>query len=312
MQHPFRKILVLQLLVLALAVLAFERWIDSLPDRTELGSRAARIDLKRISLPLEAGPLRLAGAWELASEDPRFGGISALALDGGQLLALTDSGALIAFAKPGRQPLSAVIRELPGGPGDPRFKSARDSEALAPDPAGRGWWVAFENWNEIWLFDRQLRRGLTRIELGRGRWFRNEGIEGLAPAARSLLAFPERGDAILDLLTNRPREYPIFGDQGRIADATTLPDGRLAVIRRRPGPLGFSNSLGILERSGAGYRYAGAVDLPVLPLDNVEAVAAEPLANGSTRLWMMTDDNYHAPLRTLLFAYDLPPQRQPD
>jgi hypothetical protein len=108
------------------------------------------------------------------------------------------------------------------------------------------------------------------------------------------------------------QEFRIVEPRGRISDAIALSGGRLAVIQRRPGPLGFRNALGILERSGAGYRYIASIDLPVSPLDNVEALAAERLANGATRLWMMTDDNYHPPLRTLLFAYDLPPGRPAD
>jgi hypothetical protein len=61
---------------------------------------------------------------------------------------------------------------------------------------------------------------------------------------------------------------------------------------------------------GEGWRTAASIRLPVSPIDNVEGVAAERLPNGTTRLWMMTDDNFHAPLRTLLIAYDLPPGRQ--
>ena len=37
------------------------------------------------------------GAWRLTPSDPRFGGLSALAIDGGELLALTDSGVVAAL-----------------------------------------------------------------------------------------------------------------------------------------------------------------------------------------------------------------------
>ena len=312
-QPMFRKTLFFQLLVLALAVVAFEDWMDGLADREELGPRVAQIHLRPILLPQRAGPLRLAGAWKLISTDPRFGGISALAVDGGQLLAVTDAGALVSFAKPGRTAvLPAMIRELPDGPGDPRFKSSRDAESLARDPASRGWWVGFENRHSVWLFDRQFQRALAKIELGSGRWHRNGGIEGLAPLGRSLLGFPERGDQVVELLPSPERTLPIDGTNGRISDATVLGIGRIAVIRRSPGPLGFSNSLAFLERKGERWRYASRIRLPVSPLDNVEGLAAEKLPGGATRLWMMTDDNFHAPLRTLLLAYDLPPGRQAD
>ena len=312
MQPAFRKIFILQLLALALLVVAFEDWMDRLPDRKELGPRTAQVRFAPISLPREAGPLRLAGAWKLTSEDPRFGGFSALAVDRGRFLALSDAGAFAIFTKPAGPSVHAMIRELPDGPGDSRFKSSRDSESLARDPAGRGWWVGFENRHSLWLFDHGFRRAHAKVELGRGRWHRNGGIEGLATDGRALLAFPERGDTIARLFGGATRQFQIAEPRGRISDAIALSEGRLAVIQRRPGPLGFRNALGILERSGSGYRYVAWVRLPVSPLDNVEALAAERLPSGATRLWMMTDDNYHAPLRTLLLAYDLPPERPAD
>ena len=308
MQPAFRKIFVVQALALTLAVVAFEDWMDQLPDREELGPRAAQLRLEPISLPRAAGPLRLAGAWQVTSNDPRFGGVSALAVERGRLIALTDAGALVQFAKPDGLSVTATIRELPDGPGDPRFKRSRDSESLVRDPAGRGWWVGFENRHSLWLFDPGFTRALARVELGHGRWHRNGGVEGLAVGRRTLLAVPERGDTVVRLPGNA--ELRIAAPRGRISDAIALPGGRLAVIQRGPGPLGFRNALGILDRAGPGYRYVAWIRLPVSPLDNVEALAAEPLAGGTTRLWMMTDDNYHAPLRTLLFAYDLPPQRK--
>ncbi|MFL6773674.1 MAG: esterase-like activity of phytase family protein, partial [Sphingomicrobium sp.] len=132
-----------------------------MPDRTELGPRSARLALEPVRLdPRGFAPLHLAGAWRLTSDDPRFGGISALALDGGSLLALSDSGVLVRFAKLEGSTVSAAIRELPDGPGDPRFKSRRDSEAIVRDASGRGWWVAFENRNELWLYDGGFARPL--------------------------------------------------------------------------------------------------------------------------------------------------------
>ena len=47
------------------------------------------------------------------------------------------------------------------------------------------------------------------------------------------------------------------------------------------------------------------MNLNVSPLDNAEAMAAERLPDGRTRLWIMTDDNFTRPFRTLLIALDL-------
>src|SRR5512141_2459047 len=83
------------------AVLLTHRWLASFPNREELGWRSAEVEFRAVPLDGPAfAPLRLAGAWKLTSNDPRFGGISALAIDRGRLLALTDSGVLIRF-RPG-------------------------------------------------------------------------------------------------------------------------------------------------------------------------------------------------------------------
>jgi hypothetical protein len=44
-------------------------------------------------------------------------------------------------------------------------------------------------------------------------------------------------------------------------------------------------------------------------LTNLEGLAAEAQPDGSTRLWIISDDNFVRPLRTLLLAVDLPPKR---
>jgi hypothetical protein len=74
--------------------------------------------------------------------------------------------------------------------------------------------------------------------------------------------------------------------------------------------LGFRNTLVALEKSGSAYRFGRRIALPLGPLDNVEATAVERRAGGAVRLWLMTDDNFQRPLRTLLIALDWPPPRQ--
>ncbi len=194
MQPKFRmRDLACGLLLLA-AIGLFDRWLAWVPNRDELGWRTARIAFGPVHLNEAFAPFRLAGAWKLTSDDPRFGGISALAVDRGALLALTDSGALVRFRPPHPR---AEIGELPDGPGSGRFKRNRDSEALLRDPAGRGWWVAFENWHELWLYDPAFARALQRIELGNRGWRSNRGVEAIAPEGGALLLFPERGDSLL-------------------------------------------------------------------------------------------------------------------
>ena len=307
MQHPFRKSEFLQLLILCTIVVLFGRWVARLPDRVELGPRLTRLEFTPVDLKADGfAPLRLAGAWKVASKDPRVGGVSALAVSDEDLLALTDSGAVIRFAKPSRKVGTGFVRELPGGPGDPAYKSRRDSEALVRDPLGRGWWVSFENRNELWLFDHWFARTLRRVELGRDRWRRNRGVEAIAAEGAGLILLPEPGDTVLRVSGSSARTFPIENAAGRISDAARLPSGELLILNRRLTPLGFANSLALLERTRSGFRYSRRFALAIGPIDNVEAVAPELLPDGRTRLWLMTDDNFKRPLRTLLIAVDMP------
>jgi hypothetical protein len=256
--------------------------------------------------------LQLAGAWKLTSDDKRFGGISALAIDRGQLLALSDSGVLVRFNPPsaarGPGPWTepARIGELPSGPGEGRFKRNRDSEALLRDPGGRGWWVVFENRHGLWLYDPDFLHALGFASLRRYGWRPNKGAEGIAAQGRELLLFPENGTGLIRFDGSHLRLLPIGHARGDISDAAALGPGQDIASERRQTPLGFRNALVALENTGSTYRFGRRIALPLGPVDNLEAVAVEPLPNGQLRLWLMTDDNLQPPLRTLLIALDGP------
>ncbi|HEV2043922.1 MAG TPA: esterase-like activity of phytase family protein, partial [Sphingomicrobium sp.] len=157
------------------------RWyVANLPDREVRADATAEVRFEPVKFDADAAaPLRIAGALRLTSTEPRLGGVSALAVDGDALLALTDSGVVIRFPKPTRERHIAAFHDLPDGPGSVRFKAGRDSEALTRDARGRGWWVAFENRHAVWLFDRDFARVERRIGLGRLGWRDNKGAEGM-------------------------------------------------------------------------------------------------------------------------------------
>jgi hypothetical protein len=308
MQPKFRNRQLAGTLLLLAAIALFDAWLASFPNRQELGWRAAEIEFQPVSLAAAGfAPLRLAEAWRLTSTDPRFGGVSSLAIDGEELVALTDAAALIRF-RPGCN--DARIGELPDGPGPGGFKRNRDSEALVRDSLGRGWWVTFENRHGLWLFDRGFRGALQRIDLGGRGWAANRGIEGLATDGDALLLFHEDGDRLLRVTGTQVRSFPIAGARGPISDAAAIGPGRYLAVERRVTPFGFRNALVSLEKADDGYRFGRRVALPVGPLDNVEAIAVERRAGGALRLWLMTDDNFQRPFRTLLIALDWPPPRQ--
>jgi hypothetical protein len=224
------------------------------------------------------------------------------------LIALTDAGAVIRFPRPSGRPMTAEITDVPNGPGRPGFKRHRDIEALTRDPAGRGWWAAFENHNQLWLYDRNFSRAIERLDFGRRRWPRNKGIEAMLAEPGGILLLPEAGNEVVRVTGGTMRRSPLANRFGRLSEAVRLPDGRILALARRLGLGGFHNALVPLL---PGDRLGRPIALGLGPFDNAEALAAEPVAGG-TRLWLMTDDNFTWPMRTLLVALDFPsaPQSQ--
>jgi hypothetical protein len=293
--------------LLAAAILNFAELYRQIPNRTELGPREVPIRFDPVRFdPGGFGGLKLAGAWRLSAPDPRFGGLSAITVDKGGLLALSDSGVVVRFPKPGEARPMARIDELPDGPGDPGFKRNRDSESLARDRQGRGWWVGFEKSNRLWLFDSRFERVLERARIDRG-WPRT-GFEAIAQsdrADRGMLLFPESGGKVLAASAGHSQWLPL--PAGPVSDATTLADGSLLIVERGLTLFSFHNRLVQLRRNGNAYAAARSIPLGVGRFDNVEGVAVERVAGGAPRVWLITDDGHAWPQRTVLIALDWPP-----
>ncbi len=277
LQPRFRKTFIFRYLLLAGLILGFAALID-VPGRSHLGP-PQRIALKaeRIALPrLATVGARLAGAWSLRAADRRFGGLSGLASDGRQLVAVTDSGSVLRFDVPTAADSRVTLRDLPAVAGAADLKVGRDSEAILRDPSGRGWWVAFEQKHALLLYDRDFTRLIERRPLAGASLAPNRGVEAIyADVEGALVALPESSGA---------------------TDAVRLADGRLLLIERTIGFRGLSSRI-----IGPGIDLA----LPLGTLDNPEGIAATPLPKGGTRLWIVTDDDFQARRRTLLFAIDL-------
>ena len=302
LQPMFRKLNLFSYLALAVGVLAVHIWLRAVPNRQDLPDVLAPVRFMPVEFdPAAFSPLRLAGAWRVEVGDPRFGGVSALAIHRGELLALTDSGTVVRFPMPG-VPGRAFVHDLPDGPGNTRFKRHRDGEALARDPAGRGWLVAFEQWHQLWLYDPGFRRTLGRIDLGAGRWPVNRGVEAMVTDGSRILLFPEGGEEMLALRGGRARSRALSHRFGSIADAALLADGRLLLVTRKAGLAGLAKHLVAMDRQGA-LRPLARLDLGAT--GNIEAIAAEPRARG-TRLWLMTDNDFRPRAPSLLVALDVP------
>jgi hypothetical protein len=304
-QRRFRNVAASALIFLAILPLAGSSRYEG-PNRSPAPAALADLKYELVSLRgTEAGPLRIAGAWRVEVNEPRFAGVSALAVGPAGLLALTDSGVLVDLPKPGSRAV-ARLRDLPTGPGTPFFKRNRDSESLARDVDRNGWWVGFENRHSLWFYDRAVRRGRQVASLSEQKWRVNKGVEGLVLSRRQPLLLPEPGSDVLFRTADGWTNAPFAGGKGEIADAIRVPDGRVLVTVRSVGLTGIRNRLGWLVRTTRGYRLDAIATLPLGPFDNVEGLAAEQLPDGRTRIWAITDNDGWR--RTLLIALDLPNQ----
>ena len=267
------------------------------------------------------GRLAFLGAWALTSNDPRVGGISALHVDQGEALALSDAGWRIRLPLPSaRAPVRARIAMVEEGPGPQGDKVNRDVESLV---VGKGEaWLGFEQSNAIWRYDRRsfAARASARPR-AMARWSDNAGPEAMVRLADGrFLVFAEgdggeseallfAGDpAVPGTPALRLRYRPPEGY--RITDAALLPDGRLLLLNRDISLFaGFTARLTIANppASTEGALIAGeevAAFEGSVTRDNLEALSVTS-ESGRTILWLASDDNYNPLQRTLLMKFAL-------
>lgn len=319
---------VILLLIVAIGLAPGTWWRSTPPavdDRQEL----------RI-VPLEIGPqavgeMQLAGAWELRSPNNHFHGYSALAaLDGGNLLALSDRGRMLRFSAPGR------------GGGPPRLgwfsvttkgdeKRLADIEAITRDPATGRLWAAYEGSNLIERRDPD--GGVRRVQPEAMRdWSDNSGPEAMVRLADGRFIVLSEGsarwnedgspgllfaaDPVEGAEPLRFRFVPPSGS--RAVDMAQLPDGRVLILTRSIEwglPPGFSSKLVLADPADivAGGEWRGAVVAEIaepLPTENYEGLATERGADGETMVWLISDDNASLFQRTLLLELRWPPNEK--
>lgn len=291
-------------LSVGLATLASFALIDRLPDHRPLPLTEGPLAIRAVRVDSLNGDLRLAGAWELRSDDPRFGGISALAFDRGRFLAVTDRGAVIRFDPPGVTRARIRLADLREGPGPFARKWARDAESLAPDPRGRGWWVGYEQRHSLWLYDNGFSAALASVDLDRTQWRDNRGAEGLIVDRGELLVLGENGRDAIRVGPGRLAMLEIQADAD-IAEAATAPDGSHWALLREKGLEGITQAIAPLQKTPAGYRIGPRRPVPKAALDNYEGMTIEPRPDGGWRFWLITDDGHRIMARTLLVALDL-------
>jgi hypothetical protein len=267
------------------------------------------------------GALTLLEGWQLTSNDRRFGGISAMQVQGRELLAFSDAGSVIAAplpSGPGRVP--ATVGALPQGPGSASRKGDRDVEAIAT--LGPLLWTGYERNNQVWRYDRRSWRAASAARPpGMKDWDDNRGAEAMLrlPDGR-FLVFAEGPGGLSEVLLfagdpavkgTRAERLLYRPPEGfRITDATMLPDGRMLFLNRRLHlfhGLGAKLTVAPLSAVKAGAVIAGRelADLrPPLIVDNMEALSVT-VENGRTIVWMASDDNFGPLQKTLLLKFAL-------
>lgn len=279
------------------------------------------------------GDLVWLGGIKLTSHDPAFGGFSSLSVAGDRFTLLSDGGNIVRFALgPDWKVRDASFGDLPGGPGTGWSKRSRDSESMTVDPKTGEIWVGFENANALWRYAPNFARAEARVrpEVMRD-WPENQGPEamtllpggGMATIAEQTPwpGKPGRGGVVF---YDDPVRHPHSGFRFNYlppegydpSDMTVLPDGRWLVLNRAFSWARFSNVLTIIDaaqvRPGATVRGRDIATLAA-PLihDNFEGVTTTR-ENGTTIIWLVSDDNQLPVQRSLLLKFRLdpvPPQR---
>ena len=278
------------------------------------------------------GHLEYRGGLHLASDDPRFGGISSIRVlaDGQRLVGITDEGFWLTVRPVLRKGLLEGIEDVEMGPllgpdgKTPEGKDARDAESLALYPDG-SFVVGFERQHRLLRYPAGTARpdgvpkpvpsppGLEKAPL-------NGGIEALVMLrGGALFALTEywlEKDEIVGW-TEGPDHWKRLGlrFEGalRPADAAALPDGDVLVLERA-----YDARRGIVHvrirripessiRPGAALSGRLVAEFaPPLVLDNYEGIATARALNGETHVYLVSDDNHdRVGQRTLLLMFAL-------
>jgi len=318
------------LILLVAAGLAPGTWVRSpaAPPNMTDGLTLSRLPVAEQRI----GALEFLGAWQLESRNDHFGGYSALiARRNGSLLAASDRGRMLVLSAPdGREPISFKFDYFAGLRTD--AKRMVDIEALTQDHSTGRIWAAYEGRNQIERLERDFTGSRLVRPVEMRSWRGNSGPEAMARLtdgrmivlaeasrrwfARTTPALLFAGDPVEGV---RPLQFRFVPPAGYSpTDMAQLPDGRVLILLRsfRLGvPPSFPGKLVIADPAAirAGREWSGTeiADLkPPLPNDNFEGLALQPQADGSTTIWVISDDNRVVFQRTLLLKLRLPPTQK--
>jgi len=275
------------------------------------------------------GRLTWRGGVAISSDDARFGGVSALHIspDGRELHAVTDRGSWLTASLEYRNGRLANIRDFKLAPlfdldGNMTRGRQADAESIAATD-DHGFVVSFERTHRLWHYAGPNPTHATPTALSAPKALKNlpsnGGIEALTRLCDGrLLAISEKGGAngggvkgwIGSAAGWSPVRYRTTAGL-RPTGAATLPDCDVVFVERS-----FNIVAGLdirITRVSARALDAENVLEPEelahlsfpLTIDNFEGIAARRDAAGDTLIYIVSDDNFSAAQRTLLFMFAL-------
>lgn len=301
-------------------------------DSQNIAMKPLALDPERPALR-KVGALEFLAAWELGSNNPNFGGISALSMmRDGRFIGVSDMGTLIGFGLTGQNQIDRpFIAPLPDAYGKNIGYEDRDSESIAHDPATGRFWVSYEGKHAIRRFGRSFARteGIARPKPMQS-WGANSGAEALIRLPDGQFIVFSEGHDLPDgsyealHFSGDPTEEGSSGFSfgyappagHKITDAAMLPDGRILTLNRKLSfPPEFSIALAVFDPAqiakGAviSPKVIARLQAPLL-VDNMEGLVVAQ-DGGRTIIWMISDNNFNIWQRSILMKFALIPTKPP-
>ena len=302
---------------------------------------AASLRIKANPVPLtfndptltRTGKLEFLTGLVLSSDHPKFGGLSGLAVsdDGTRLLAIGDRGVWVTASIEHRNGLPTGLTDAEISPilnmgGQPLTGDFADAEGLIVDEHDGRFvraTVSFEREARLGKYDLGKEGFLARptdiplpAEPVPPRY--NKGVEGITELEGGLLAMTEQtldpNGNIAGWIGGLPLTLRKIGSY-HLTDLDTLPDGRLLTLERhytRGGGPGMRMRLidPITVKPGAILGGEIIIDLNAgFSIDNMEGLTSRRAPDGSTWIYVVSDDNFNAVQRTLLLVFRLMPAK---
>ena len=260
-----------------------------------------------------------AGGWHLTSDNASFGGLSGLAIDGqAGLLTVSDEGAFVWLGLTDGKPdgTGKIAYMLGADGGQLHGKALADSEGLSVRDGLAI--VSFERTNRVSAFAldacgaaaREARIAALPDTVAGRTIDENRGAEAMTVTPAGIVRFGyetvESGDSPLGAVIG-PDESGWTGETAHnpagyafVGLDSVEQDGKEETywLFRSYDPIRGSRNV---------IRWDNKEIVMTAPMtvDNFEGIAAQPMSNGATRLWIVSDDNFSDRQRTLLLAFDI-------